>query len=138
MATIGTVAGNAIGIYKGSVLIGCATSASMDLSTTMTDSTCKDNDGAEQVTAGQKSWSMALDGMLAFDTTPEEGWMELFDAWDTKELLTIKWGTGVTGDPAYTGTAYIDSLSASAPLNEASTYNVNFRGTGVLVASTEP
>ena len=137
MATIGTVPGNAIGIYIGEVLIGCATSASMDLSTTMTDSTCKDNDGAEQVTAGQKSWGMSLDGMLAFDTTPEEGWMDLFAAWDAKTLLTLKWGTGVIGDPKYTGSAYIDSLSASAPLNEASTYNVNFRGTGVLTADVE-
>lgn len=137
MPTTGTVDGNAVGIYKGDVLIGCATSASMDLSTAMIDSTCKDNNGQEQVKPGQKSWSMALDGMLAFDTTPEEGWMELYAAWEASTLVTVKWGTGVVGDPKYTGSAYIDSLSASAPLNEVVTYNINFRGTGVLVSDVE-
>jgi predicted secreted protein len=135
MPTPGTIPGNMIGIYVDDVLIACATSASLDLSTNMVDSTCKDNDGAEQVTPGQKSWNMALDGMLAFDS--DYGWVDLSEAWDANTLLTLKWGTGESGDPSYTGQAYIDTLSASAPLNEVTTYNVNFKGTGVLLIGLE-
>ena len=136
MATTGTVSGNLIGISVATNLIACATSASMDLSTTMTDSTCKDNDGAEQVTAGQQSWSMASSGMVAFDAT--YGWIDLVTAWENKTLVSVVYGTGVTGDPRYTGNAYIDSLSTTAPLNEASTFDINFRGTGVLDIDTYP
>jgi predicted secreted protein len=132
--TIGTVEGNIIGIYVDDVLIACATSATLDLTTALTDSTCKDNNGAEQVLPGQKSWSMALDGMLAFDAT--YGWVDLVTAWDDSTLLTVKWGDEEVGDESYTGSAYIDSLSASAPLNEVTTYNVNFRGTGTLLIAT--
>jgi len=133
MATTGTVDGNAVGIYMGDTLIGCATSASLDLSTNMTDATCKDNNGQEQVKPGQKMWGMSLDGMFAFDSTM--GWMDLFEAWDAGTLLTLKWGTDEVGDTSYSGSAYIDSLSASAPLNEVVTYNVNFKGTGVITAT---
>jgi predicted secreted protein len=132
--TAGTVEGNIIGIYVDDVLIACATSATIDLSTALTDSTCKDNDGAEQVLPGQKSWTMALDGMLAFDAT--YGWVDLVAAWDASTLLVVKWGDEEVGDESYTGNAYIDSLSASAPLNEVTTYNVNFRGTGTLTIDT--
>jgi predicted secreted protein len=132
--TAGTVEGNIIGIYVDDVLIACATSATIDLSTALTDSTCKDNDGAEQVLPGQKSWTMALDGMLAFDAT--YGWVDLVAAWDASTLLVVKWGDEEVGDESYTGSAYIDSLSASAPLNEVTTYNVNFRGTGTLTIDT--
>jgi predicted secreted protein len=132
--TAGTVEGNIIGIYVDDVLIACATSATLDLTTALTDSTCKDNNGAEQVLPGQKSWSMALDGMLAFDAT--YGWVDLVTAWDDSTLLTVKWGDEEVGDESYTGSAYIDSLSASAPLNEVTTYNVNFRGTGTLLIAT--
>jgi predicted secreted protein len=132
--TAGTVEGNVIGIYVDDVLIACATSASIDLTTALTDSTCKDNNGAEQVLPGQKSWSMGLDGMLAFDAT--YGWPDLVAAWDASTLLTVKWGSEEVGDESYEGSAYIDSLSASAPLNEVTTYNVNFRGTGTLTITT--
>jgi predicted secreted protein len=128
MPTLGTVEGNKIGIYIEDVLIACATSATIDFTTNLVDSTCKDNNGAEQVLPGQKSWSMGLDANLAFDAT--YGWVDLVDAWNTGTLLNVKWGTEETGDESYSGEAYIDSLSASAPLNEVTTYSVNFRGTG--------
>lgn len=130
MLTLGTVQGNALGIYIDDVLIACATSATMDLSTNMADATCKDNDGAEQIKPSQKTWSMALDGMLAFDSN--YGWQDLVDAWDQDVLLKVRFGTEELGDEYYEGMAYIDSLSASGPLNEVATYSVNFRGTGTL------
>lgn len=137
MATVGSVDGNIVGIFNGATLIGCATSASMDLSTSMTDATCKDGGGQEQVKPSQKTWGMSMDGILAFDTTPEEGWTELMSAWTASTLLTLKFGTGVTGDPSYIGDAYIESLSASAPLNEMTTYSVSFKGTGTLATGVE-
>ena len=134
MATLGTVDGNVVGIFSGATLIACATSASLDLSTNMSDTTCKDNNGAEQIKPNQKTWGMGLDGMLAFDSS--YGWSDLWDAWDAGTELTVKWGTAESGDEVYSGTAFIDSLSAQAPLNEATTYSVNFRGSGVLAKTT--
>jgi len=136
MATTGTVQGNKVGIYVDDTLIACATSATLDLTTNLVDSTCKDNNGQEQVSPGQKSWSMGLDGNLAFDSS--YGWSDLVAAWESATLLTVKWGTDETGDENYSGSAYIDSLNASAPLNEITTYTVNFRGTGTLTVGTNP
>lgn len=133
MATTGTVDGNIVGIQVGGTLIACATSASLDLNTNMSDTTCKDNNGAEQIKPNQQTWSMALDGMFAFDSS--YGWSDLFDAWKAGTLLTLIWGTEEVGDESYTGSAYIDSLSANAPLNEGTTYSVNFRGTGVITSA---
>jgi len=128
MATTGTVSGNDVGISIDTDLIACATSASIDFSTNMIDSTCKDNNGAEQVKPSQQTWSMALDGNLAFDSA--YGWVDLVTAWKAGTLMNVSWGTTETGDPNYSGTAYIDSLSASAPVNDIVTYSVNFKGTG--------
>jgi predicted secreted protein len=136
MATTGTVDGNAVGIYISDTLIACATSASLDLSTNMSDATCKDNNGAEQIKPNQQTWSMGLDGMLAFDAA--YGWSDLVAAWKAGTKLTVKWGTAESGDENYSGDAYIDSLSAQGPLNEASTYSVNFRGSGPLTVGTNP
>ena len=133
MPTTGTVDGNVVGIFVDDTLIACATSATLDLSTNMTDSTCKDNNGQEQVKPAQKTWGMSLDGMFAFDSA--YGWVDLFEAWEGGTLLTLKWGTDVVGDTSYSGEAYIESLSASAPVNEVVTYNVSFKGTGVITAT---
>lgn len=131
--TAGTIDGNKLGITVGDTLIACATSASMDLGTNMTDATCKDGDGAEQVKPGQQTWSMGVDGLMAFDSA--YGWADLVQAWKDKTLVDVVYGTGETGDEQYSGSAYIDSLSSSAPLNEVATYTVNFRGTGELEIS---
>jgi len=142
MATLGTIDGNAIAIFVDDNLVACATSASLDLSTSMATATCKDNGGAEQVKPAQNSWTMAIDANMAFDSS--YGWSDLIAAWLAKSEITVMFTTyvnpgselPVVGDENYSGTAYIESLSANAPLNEVTTYNCSFKGSGPLAIGT--
>ncbi len=140
-ATLGTVPGNFVGIFIEGALIACSTSATLDLGTNMISSSCKDSGNSEQSTPGQKNWSMSLDGNLAFDAS--YGWADLFEAWENQTKVVAMWTTNVTtpgtpetGDPFYSGDAYIESLSASAPVNDVTTYSVSFKGTGLLTSGT--
>lgn len=135
MPTTGAVVGNKIGVYVGGTLIACATSATFEGQNTMIDATCKDNNGAEQVIPGQQSWSMSVDALVKYDAA--YGIDDLDAVWLNQQEVTIRMGTGVTGDPYYEGTAYIESFSKNAGLNEVANYSVSFKGTGNVTKGTE-
>ena len=52
----------------------------------------------------------------------------------TRTSFTVTFGvtTSATEDTKYTGTAWITSLSLTAPLEDTSTYSVSMTGSGAL------
>ena len=131
MATTGTVKGNLVGIYisDGATptpaysLIACGTNASLSITNEMIETVCKDNDGARSVLPGQQSVNMTIEGLTAYDN---HGRTELFAAVKDKTQLTLRYGSGVTGDPFVQVDAYITSFEESAPLNDSTSFNVSF------------
>ena len=60
---------------------------------------------------------------------------KLFTAYvHTRTSFTLTFGvtTSATGDTKYTGTAWISSLSLTAPLEDSATYSASFTGSGAL------
>ena len=130
MATTGTVKGNLVGIYisDGAAtpvysLIACGTNASLSITNEMIETVCKDNDGARSVLPGQQSVNMTIEGLTAYDNY---GRSELFASAKNKTQLTLRYGSGVTGDPYVQVDAFITSFEESAPLNDSTSFNVSF------------
>ena len=131
MATAGTVKGNLVGIYISDnatptpafTLIACGTNASLNITNEMIETVCKDNDGARSVLPGQQSVNMTIEGLTAYDN---HGRTELFAAAKNKTQLTLKYGSGVSGDPFVQVDAFITSFEETAPLNDSTSFNVSF------------
>ncbi|MDA0304100.1 MAG: phage tail tube protein [Bacteroidetes bacterium] len=130
MATLGTVKGNLVGVYisDGATpavysLIACGTNASLNITNDMIETVCKDNDGARSVLPGQQSVSMSIEGLTAFNNV---GRTELFGSAKDKTQLTLRYGSGVTGDPYVQVDAYISSFEETAPLNDSTSFSVSF------------
>ena len=127
MATTGTVKGNLVGVYilDGGTydLVACGTNATLNISNEMIETVCKDNDGARSVLPGQQSVTMTVEGLTAYDNV---GRTELIDAVIDKTELTLRYGSGVAGDPYIQVDAYITSFEETAPLNDSTSFNVSF------------
>jgi len=132
MATTGTVKGNLVGVYildadaSGDAtydLIACGTNASLNLTNEMIETVCKDNDGARSVLPGQQSISISIDGLSAYNNV---GRTELFASAKDKTNLTLRYGSGVVGDPYVQVNAYITSFEETAPLNDSTSFTVSF------------
>ena len=128
MATTGTVKGNLVGVYindgsDGYDLIACGTNASLNITNDMIETVCKDNDGARSVLPGQQSVSISIEGLTAYNNV---GRTQLFASVKDKTLLTLQYGTGVTGDAFVQVDAYITSFEETAPLNDSTSFSVSF------------
>ena len=127
MATTGTVKGNLVGVYiqDGATydLVACGTNATVNISNEMIETVCKDNDGARTVLPGQQSITMTVEGLTAYDNV---GRTELIDAAIDKTELTLRYGSGVAGDPYLQVDAFITSFEESAPLNDSTSFSVSF------------
>lgn len=135
MATTGTVLAKNMKLYIGVVAVTCQVDASINMTTNMIQTTCKDSAADAEVLPGEKSWEASVSGNLAFDAT--YGWSELFAAWKNQTLLAIIYQTGVAGDKKLSGSCYINSLSNTSSGNdEAVTWEAGLTGTGALVEAT--
>jgi hypothetical protein len=128
MATTGTVKGNLVGVYiddgaSGYDLIACATNASLNITNDMIETVCKDNDGARSVLPGQQSVSISIERLTAYNNV---GRTQLFASVKDKTLLTLQYGSGVSGDPYVQVDAYISSFEETAPLNDSTSFSVSF------------
>ena len=132
MATTGTVKGNLVGVYildadaSGDAnydLIACGTNATLSLTNEMIETVCKDNDGARTAIPGQQSVGMTVDGLTAYNNV---GRSHLFTAAKVKTKLTLRYGTGVSGDQYVQVDAYITSFEETAPLNDSTSFSVSF------------
>ena len=127
MATTGTVKGNLVGVYiqDGATydLVACGTNATLNISNEMIETVCKDNDGARTVLPGQQSITMTVEGLTAYDNI---GRTQLIDAVIDKTQLTLRYGSGVNGDPYIQVDAFITSFEETAPLNDSTSFNVSF------------
>jgi len=134
MATTGIVNGTAIGVYVGSTKVAHATDGSISINMATRDATTKDSGGWTDRLEGVRSWSITCNALFAYDAT--YGLSDLFSALNNRSTVTVKFSTEVTGDKAYSGTAYVTSIEANAGTEENATYSVTFEGTGALSETT--
>lgn len=129
--------GTDLRVYLDDELIGNATEGSLSLELDLPDASDKDSLGWAEHIQGQKSWSMSCTAFLNWQPTgTNKGFEDIATALIGRSGVTVKFSvaTGVTqaGAVEYEGSASIASCSLTAPLEDVSSYDVEFTGNGVL------
>ena len=131
--TQGEIAGKDIFLYIGNILVGCAMEASINIDVEMLEAACKGFNSWKKVKPGQKSWSISLRGIYrlydATESLTNFGVVDLFDAIVGDEMLTIKFGTAVTGDTQFTGDVYLNNWAVEASAEDWGYYSAAATGT---------
>ena len=139
MATTGVVNSTLMVIKVGSSTVACLTDASLSMTQESRDTTCKDSSSWTNVLAAKRSWEVSGTGLFAYDATYGGKDLATLFIGGQSTLSTIKWGTTVSGDTIYSGTALLTSLSLNgAGTDENTTFEFTFQGVGALAASTNP
>ena len=135
MASTGILNGT-LGVIKvGAVTVAHLTSNNFNVEMATRDASTKSSAGWKDVLEGQRSWGGSASGYFAEDAA--YGFEDLFDAMTSRTVVTLRFTTGVTGDKYYEGTAYVTSIAKTDGLEESSTFEATFEGTGVLGKDTE-
>jgi hypothetical protein len=124
-------------IKVGTTVVSCLTDASLSLSQEFRDTTCKDSGGFNNILPAKRGWEMSGSALFSYDGTTT--FEDFFALWNGQTLATVVFGTTVSGDKIYTGSAYLSSLSSSSSgTDENVTFEFSLTGTGTLTESTNP
>ena len=134
MPSAGKLNGTNLLVYVNGVAVAHATSHTLNVNAEMIDATTKSSAGWKDVLPGLKDWSIDAEGIVAWDAT--EGVSQAFADITGRTQVTVKFSMEVTGDKRYTGTAYVSTLSMSAPLEDVITYSLSFAGDGAITEET--
>lgn len=135
MASTGILNGTLAVIKVGGTAIAHLTSNDISFEMATREATTKDSAGNKEILEGLKSFSGSGSGYFAEDAT--YGFEDLYDAYTARTAVTVRWTTGITGDIYYEGSCYITSLNRTDGLEESSTFEVSFEGTGAVTKAAE-
>lgn len=141
MPTAGIVLTNKIKLLIGStpVAMACLTQVSFDASAAMRDTSCFETDAYGAVLPSKKEAKISASGLWAFDAAVGGNAKVMHDAIINDTPLTFSFGTGVTGDPKISGTAFCSSFKADASgLFENCTYSIELMVSGAWTWTTFP
>ena len=137
MPTTGIVNSRLMVIKVGTTVVSCLTDASLSLSQEFRDTSCKDSGGFNNILPAKRGWEMSGSALFSYDGTTT--FEDFFALWNGQTLATVIFGTTVSGDKIYTGSAYLSSLSSSSSgTDENVTFEFSLTGTGTLTESTNP
>ena len=126
--------GTLILLSVGSSKVDALTQNDMSFTTSMLDITTKDSGLDAEYVPDQRSGTFSAQGL--WDETSDNGFSVLFAAQKAGTLLTVKWGATVPGSKYYSASAYISSLSATAPKNAIASWSGEFQITGAVTEGT--
>lgn len=123
-------------IIAGGVAIAGCKSFTLNTNLNLFDASDKDSAGWAVRGAGQKSWTVDFDGL--YDPAGVYNAEELTDLIINRASVTLEMATidGTGGGQKWTGTAYLESHSLTAPMEDVVTITGTFQGTGALTKGT--
>jgi hypothetical protein len=124
----------------GDIIVGCATGATLTVSRAMDAATCGASGGWAQNSPGLKSWSGSVSANFRKFTTQEAatniGPFDIFELLDEGTLVDVEYGTIITGDKRFHGTAYISGLTFTEPETGVVTWSADLTGDGAITVVT--
>jgi predicted secreted protein len=127
------VKGTDLRIFVGTKKIANETTCSIDLSTSMIETSSKDSGAWATQIPGRKSWSITSTIQVDYvDGGANYTYDELLTAWLDQTALTVSFKTATVADTTLTGTAYVASKPVQAGDQEIATVEVTLQGTGAL------
>jgi TP901-1 family phage major tail protein len=134
------------GIYNGTLQVlsiggenlAQLTNVTMSMNQDLFDTTSKESGGWKSVMPGLRDITYSAEGLADFTESLKYNLTELFALYTatTRTPVQIVWTNGVTGDKKVTQDAYISSMEVSAPMEDVTTYSIEFTGTGTPVITT--
>lgn len=136
MPSTGILNGTLSVIRVGGATIAHLTSNDFSFAMETRDCTTKASGGNRAILEALKSFSGSASGYFAEDAA--YGFEDLYAVLDARLPVTVRWGTTVVGDMHYEGQAFLTALSRTDGLEESSTFECSFEGTGAVttVANT--
>ena len=112
------------------------TNVTMSMNQDLFETTSKESGGWKSVLPGLRDITYSAEGLADFTEASKYNLTELFALYDGRTSVSIVWTNTITGDKKVTQTAYISSMEVSAPMEDVTTYSVEFTGTGTPVIAT--
>lgn len=113
--------------------------AQLSINSETVDISTKDTDGWRETMNGLKSWSISGSGFWAFNDAAGGNQSVLYNALFAQTALPVEFGTGISGDPKFSGSAVVTQWEASSSgASEATSYSYTFEGNGALTIGTYP
>jgi TP901-1 family phage major tail protein len=112
------------------------TNVTMSMNQDLFETTSKESGGWKSVMPGLRDITYSAEGLADFTEALKYNLTELFALYDARTSVSIVWTNTITGDKKVTQTAYISSMEVSAPMEDVTTYSVEFTGTGTPVIAT--
>lgn len=109
--------------------------ASLSISRNLIETNSKDSEWKQRL-PGRLSWQASGEFLNDLDDiNGQHAIREAIHAGTTLTLNVTK-ATPVTGDRSFSGTVHVESISESAPDNDAARFSASFKGTGQLTVTT--
>jgi predicted secreted protein len=139
MATTGIVGARLLkiqAIADGGTLaaVTCLTSAEMNISNEMRDTTCKDSGIYTDALPDQQTWTMSGEAWVNYGAS--NGHDEISTLVLSQGLVDVAFGTGVTGDTSFTGSGYLTTFGVSAGVTGNGSFTFELTGVGQLTKGT--
>jgi len=128
--------GTNLGVYIGGTLIAAATDCSLSLNMETIDITTKDSAGYRELLGGLRSGSISVSGLIDYQDGANQDVTDLYDAWEGRTALTLKFSSEITGDESYTATGFLTSLEQSGGTEDTATYSATFELSGEVTDAT--
>ena len=117
--------------------VGLQTSGELTLANDLPDASNKDSAGWAEHIRGQRSWSLAIEGIVDYGAS--FGVEELADLILTRTAAAVTFGTSKSGDLRFSGNTSLGDLTpTSAPNEDVPTYSGTLTGNGPLTKLTIP
>ena len=116
------------------VLVGAATSTSIEASSSISEVAARTGVGTSQmfISSGASSWSSSIDGLVYVDDATYEGTpIDAIDAAVGKLFVIVQFT--LASNEGYVGQGLIETASITAAVDDISTYSVSIKGYGDLI-----
>lgn len=142
----GQLNGTELGVYIGGTLIAYSTNATLNINQSLRATTNKESNGWDEQMEGLRNWDVSCDALYAWldpagSAISNKTLSDIFTGYmTTRASFDLTFGSTSTtgiGFTKYTGTAWLTSVSLTAPLEDTSTFSVSFQGSGALVQTID-
>lgn len=112
----------------------CITTQSLEFSSDMIDTTCKDTGSYKTFQAGEKSGTLTAEVLYNYEAT--EGVTQSFEDLKAGTQVSWRWGNFDSGGGYFYGEGLISSVTMNAPKNEVATATITIQVTGEPATTT--
>ena len=111
------------------------TNVTMSMNQDLFEITSKESGGWKEVMPGLRDITYSAEGLADFQSSNKD-LADIFTAYNSRASVAIIWTDMITGDKSVSQTAYISSCEVSAPMEDVTTYSIEFTGTGAPTFAT--